>query len=161
MRPSTNWPISPSTVRRSRSLTRQAEPVEVALNTIFNKYANQAREPFVVGKDDLSRADEVKSLLCGFGTIRGCRQGVGCTTICHLAKLTLDAQLDDLKWKQENSGQLRRRIGTMKCLLAMPSGADYDQLLPLVADIENRAMAARQTGDLSDPGCAECSEERT
>src|SRR5690606_4417970 len=62
----------------------------------------------------------------------------------------LDAQLDDLKWKQENLNSLIDEL-VNEVQAGDAIRADYDQLLPLVADIENRAMAARQTGDLSDP----------
>ncbi|CAJ0576042.1 unnamed protein product, partial [Mesorhabditis spiculigera] len=135
--------------QEKQKLNSAAEPVEVALNTIFDKYANQAPQPFLVGKDDLSRADEVKAQLADLA-----RAVVATKEWLHdnlpSREADLDAQLDDLKWKQENLNSLIDELAT-EVQAGDAIRANYDQLLPLVADIENRAMAARQTGDLSDP----------
>ncbi|CAJ0569033.1 unnamed protein product, partial [Mesorhabditis spiculigera] len=63
--------------QEKQKLNSAAEPVEVALNTIFDKYANQAPPPFLVGKDDLSRADGVKAWLADSAAAsRGYRKGM-------------------------------------------------------------------------------------
>ncbi|CAJ0557736.1 unnamed protein product, partial [Mesorhabditis spiculigera] len=115
--------------QEKQKLDSAAEPVEVALNTIFDKYANQAPQPFVVGKDDLSRADEVKSQLADLArSVAAAKEWLHDNLPSREADL--DAQLDDLKWKQENLNSLVDELAN-EVQAGDAIRADYDQLLPL------------------------------